>query len=92
MPINGFSWRLSWSVDLPQLGRPASVTLQVKARSGAVAVVRVLAARCTGSAKGTMKLTGSQAALVVRGDAVVMVRAPSATLRGTVRVQRPSSN
>jgi hypothetical protein len=92
VPINGVSWRLSWKVSLPPLGRPASVTLRISARSGAAAAVRVLSARCTGSAKGTMKLTGSQAARVARGDAVVLVRTPSATLRGTVRVQRSSSS
>jgi hypothetical protein len=92
LPINGVSWRLGWNVSLPPLGSPASVTLRIGSAGGAAAVVRVLSARCTGSAKGTMKLTGSQAARVARGDAVVMVRTPSATLRGTVRVQRPSSN
>lgn len=92
LPINGVSWRLGWNVSLPPLGRPASVTLRIGSARGAAAVVRVLSARCTGSAKGTIKLTGSQAARVARGEAVVMVRTPSATLRGTVRVQRPSSN
>jgi hypothetical protein len=92
MPINGVSWRLSWKVSLPPLGRPAAVTLRIGARGGAAAVMRVLSAHCTVSAKGTIKLTGSQATRVARGDAVVMVRTPSATLRGTIRLQRPSSS
>ena len=92
LPINGTSWRLGWSVSLPPLGRPAAVTLRIGARGSAAAVTRVLSARCTASAKGSLKLTGSQAARIAQGDAVVMVRASSATLRGTVRVQRPSNS
>jgi hypothetical protein len=92
MPINGMSWRLGWTVRLPPLGRPASVTLRIGARGGAAAVTRVLSARCTVSAKGTIKLTASQAARVARGEAVVMARTRSATLRGVVRIQRPSNS
>jgi hypothetical protein len=95
LPRKGISWRLRWNVSLPHFSRPAAVTLGIASAGSAAAVVRVLSARCSGSARGTMTLTGSQAARVARGDAVVTVRAPSATLRGVVRAQRspsPQSN
>jgi hypothetical protein len=91
LPRKGIRWRLRWSVSLPHFGGPAEVTLRIASAGSAAAVVRVLSARCSGSARGTMTLTGSQAARVARGDAVVMVRAPSATLRGVVRAQRSPS-
>jgi hypothetical protein len=87
LPRNGIRWRLRWKVTLPPLGTPASVTLRIRAAGGAAAVVRVLSARCTGSAKGTMRLTRRQAARIASGDADVLVHAPTATLRGVVRVQ-----
>jgi len=90
-PRNPTRWRLSWKVSLPQLGRPAAVTLQVAARGSASAVVRVLCSTCSASAKGALTLTNSQATRVLSGDAVVMVRAPGPTLRGVVRVKGSSS-
>jgi hypothetical protein len=91
LPRKGISWRLQWKVSLPHFSRPAAVTLRIASAGSAAAVVRVLSARCSGSARGTMTLTGSQAARVARGDAVVTVRAHSATLRGVVRAQRSPS-
>jgi hypothetical protein len=86
LPSNGNSWRLRWKVSFPSLGRPAAVTLRVASRNGAPAVVRVLSARCSTSARGMVTLTGSQASRIVRGDAVVTVRAGSAKLRGAVKM------
>lgn len=86
LPSNGDRWRLRWKATLPSLGSPAAVTLRVAAHDGAPAVVRVLSARCSNSARGTVTLTGGQAVRVARGDAVVTVRARSARLRGAVKI------
>jgi hypothetical protein len=77
-------WWLRWKVSFATLGRPARVTLRVVPRNGAPAIVHVLSARCSGSAGGTLTLSGSQAGRIARGDAVVTVRAGSARLRGAV--------
>lgn len=87
LPSNGTTWRLRWKVRLPSLRSPAVVTLRVASHGGTPAVVRTLSARCARSARGIAALTGSQAARVAGGDAVVMVRARSARLRGTVKIQ-----
>lgn len=90
MPSNGSHWRLRWKASLPPLGSPAAVALRVAAHGGAPAVVRILSARCSTSARGTVTLTGSEAARIAGGDAVVTVRAGSARLRGAVKVQHTS--
>ena len=89
-PRNPTRWRLSWKASLPQLGNPAAMTLQVAARGGAATVAKVLCSSCSASAKGAMTLTNNQATSILNGDAVVMVRAPSATLRGVVRIKHSS--
>ena len=86
LPPSGNRWRFRWKVSLPSLGSPAAVTLRFTARGGSPAVVRVLSARCSGSARGTLTLSGRQAGRIARGDAVVTVRAGSARLRGAVKV------
>ena len=88
LPRKGIRWRLRWSVSLPQLPRPATVTLRISSAGSAAGMVRVLSERCVSSARGTLTLTGSQALRVARGDAVVTVRAGTAILRGTVREKR----
>ena len=86
LPSSGTHWQFRWKVSLPSLGRPAAVTLRYVARGGSPAVVRVLSARCSSSARGVLSLSGRQAGRIARGDAVVTVRAGSARLRGTVKV------
>jgi hypothetical protein len=90
LPQPGAHWQLRWKVSVPSLGRAATVTLRVSQRKGAPAVVHVLSSRCSTSAKGTLNLSGTQAGRIARGDAVVTVRARSARLRGTVRIQHSS--
>jgi hypothetical protein len=86
-PRAGSGWRLSWKVSLPTLSGQTSVSLQVPARNGAPRFVHVLCTGCTSTAKGTLALTNSQAIRVAQSHASVMVRTPSAMLRGTVKAQ-----
>lgn len=90
MPSNGNRWRLIWKVSFPSLGRPATLTLRIAAHDGAPALTRVLSARCSTSARGTVTLSGTVAGRIARGDAVVTVRAGSARLRGAVKVHHKS--
>lgn len=90
LPSSGDRWQFRWKVSLPSLGRSATVTLRYVARDGEPEVTRVLSARCSNSARGTLTLSGRQAGRIARGDAVVTVRAGSARLRGAVKVQRNS--
>ena len=86
-PRSGTRWRLAWRVNLPSLSGPVTASLRVRADHGAAPVTRMLCRRCTRGASGAMTLTGSQAMRVANAHAFVVVRASSATLRGTVRSQ-----
>jgi hypothetical protein len=84
-PRAGSHWRLSWRLSLPAFGGPATATLRIHAKKGAASVERVLCTRCAEKAKGTIALKGSQAIRIANGGAVVVVRTPSAGLRGAVK-------
>jgi hypothetical protein len=81
-------WRLTWTLRLPALHRPTTGSLRIAAEGGAPPVVRVLCPRCATRANGTIRLTASQALRIAGSDAVVVVRARSATLRGAIKVTR----
>jgi hypothetical protein len=81
----GTQWRLNWRLSLPALKRPTSATLRLARVKGAPPAVRVLCSQCTATAHGTITLPQMQAFRVVRSDAVVVVRAQSARLRGTLK-------
>jgi hypothetical protein len=80
-PPTGRQWRLTWKLSLPSIGKPMSASIRLGGESGAT---RVLCADCSATAQGTLTLTGSQVIRLAQGDGVVLVRAPSATLRGRV--------
>ena len=86
-PPNGrLQWQLSWKVNISSLKGPASISLRIRAENGAAPALRRLCTSCTTTASGKTALTASQASRVANGDAVVVVRARSATLRGAVKV------
>ena len=86
-PRVGNRWRLSWKVSLPTLSGETTVSLQVPAGNGAPRFVHVLCTGCTSATKGTLALTNSQAIRIAQSHASVVVRTPSAMLRGTVKAQ-----
>jgi hypothetical protein len=86
-PRIGNKWRLSWKVSLPTLSGQTTVSLQVPARNGEPRFVHVLCTGCTSATKGTLALTNSQAIRVAQSHASVVVRTPSAMLRGTIKAQ-----
>jgi hypothetical protein len=79
---------LTWKLSLPPLrGRgPISASLRLRATTSAAPLVRVLCERCSTTAHGRIMLTKSQGLRVATSDAVVVVTAASATLRGPVKV------
>ena len=92
LPRTGQRWQLAWNISLPALRGSATATLRINAGGGAAAVARPLCTSCGTTAKGTVTLTPNQVFRIARSGAVVIVRAPSARWRGTVRikfVQRP---
>lgn len=79
---SGSRWQLAWSLSLPRLDQPMTATLRV----GSARTSRVLCTRCSTKGRGTTLLTARQARSISKGDAVVVVRTRSATLRGHVKV------
>jgi hypothetical protein len=80
-------WQLTWSLSLPQLDGPMSASLRIGSGGSSSRVTRVLCARCSTRTRGITALTGRQAKAISKADAVVVVRTPSARLRGAVKVQ-----
>jgi hypothetical protein len=85
VPRVGQGWRLSWKLSLPSLRGPVTASLRISGKNGAPPVARVLCRGCSTTANGRMPLTASQALRVAGSDAVIVVRARSATLRGRVK-------
>jgi hypothetical protein len=85
VPSDGGEWRLMWTLKLPALHRPMTASLRIRAENGAAPVTRVLCKQCATRAQGAITVTRSQAFRIAGAHAVVVVRAPSAKLRGTVR-------
>jgi len=77
---------LTWKLSLPPLRGPISASLRLRATTSAAPLVRVLCERCSTTAHGRIMLTKSQGLRVATSDAVVVVTAASATLRGPVKV------
>jgi len=86
-PRVGNKWRLSWKVNLPALGSPATASLRIPARDGAPRFVHVLCSRCASTATGKLILTNSQAMRLAQSHGTVVVLASSTTLRGSVKAQ-----
>jgi hypothetical protein len=80
--------QLFWKLSLPPLRGPISASLRLHATtSGSAApAARVLCSRCSTTANGTLSLTVAQGLRIARSGAMVIVRTPSATLRGAVKV------
>jgi len=87
VPRTTHHWQLTWKLRLPALGAPAAASLRIRAAKSAAPVTRVLCARCAATAKGMLKVTGSQAVRIANGGAVVVVQTRSARLRGTVKAE-----
>jgi len=79
-------WQLTWSLRLPALHGSKSASLRIGAGLHAPAVARALCTGCTTTASGTLTLTPSQVFRIAQSHGTVVVRAPSATLRGAVKV------
>jgi hypothetical protein len=77
---------LNWKLSLSALRGPISAWLRLHATKSAAPVARVLCERCSTQASGSLKLTAAQGLRIVRSRAVVVVRTPTATLRGPVKV------
>lgn len=78
-------WQLAWKLSLPSLGGPMTASLRVGSAQGAAPSTRTLCRQCARGAKGAMTLTANQALRITRDDAVVVVRTPTAMLRGPVK-------
>lgn len=87
LPTPGRS-QLLWRLSLPALHGPMSASLRLRATKTASAAPaeRVLCSRCSTTANGTLNLTVAQGLRIARSGAMVIVRTPSATLRGAVKV------
>ena len=94
VPRRGYHWRLAWQLRVPALRGPAVASVRIRATKSAPAVTRVLCTRCSSTAAGTLAVKGSQAIRIAKGDAVIVVRMPSARLRGAVdaTAQRPRAS
>ena len=86
VPRARLRWQLAWNASLPAFRGPATVSLRINAGGGAARVVRVLCTNCGSSAAGAVTLTASEVFRIARWGGVVTVRAPSARLRGRLRV------
>jgi len=86
-PPSGYS-TLRWQLSLPALHGPISALLRLHATKSAAPVARMLCGRCLMAANGTLKLTVDQGLRIATSGsgAVIVVRTPSATLRGPVKV------
>lgn len=78
-------WQLTWRLSLPPLRGPMTASLRLSAARGSAPATRTLCRQCARGAKGTMTLTADQALRVTGDDAVIVVRTPSAALRGPVK-------
>jgi hypothetical protein len=79
-------WRLTWRLSLPTLHGGMTAALRVDAAGGAAQTTRTLCTQCSTTASGVLELTRSQQLRILKGESVVVVRTPSATLRGPVDV------
>ena len=87
LPRNGYRWQLTWRLRLPALAGTAAASLRVREHSGGDRLALVLCMRCASPVEGTLSVTDRQAVRIANGDAVVVVQARSARLRGIVKAE-----
>jgi hypothetical protein len=80
-------WRLLWKLRLPELGSPGRASLRIPALDGQQRSARVLCRGCTSTASGRLALTDGQALRIAQSRATVVVRMPTALLRGVLKAQ-----
>jgi len=77
---------LFWNLRLPALHGPMSASLRLRATNGAAPVSDLLCSHCSTAANGSLKLTAEQGLRIAESGGTIVVRTPSAMLRGHITV------